>query len=132
MPKIVRAIEATGTPLVRLSPGRRNGKQLAVSTNDREISAEMTRYLASLGHRKIAFIQGHPSHKAVANRYLGYSDEPLVSIDYQGNQHSSIVDGDSTKVIGTMVKILSWYDNEWGYSNRVLDLIQLMEDQKMI
>ncbi len=70
--------------------------------------------------------------KEAANRYLGYSDEPLVSIDYQGNQHSSIVDGDSTKVIGTMVKILSWYDNEWGYSNRVLDLIQLMDNQKMI
>ncbi len=67
-----------------------------------------------------------------ASRYLGYSDEPLVSIDYQGNQHSSIVDGDSTKVIGNMVKVLSWYDNEWGYSNRVLDLIQLMDDQKMI
>ena len=67
-----------------------------------------------------------------ANRYLGYSDVPLVSIDYQGNQHSSIVDADSTKVIGNMVKILSWYDNEWGYSNRVLDLIQLMDNQKMI
>ena len=74
MPKIVRAIEATGTPLVRISPGTRNGKQLSVSTNDREISAEMTRYLASLGHRRIAFIQGHPSHKAVGNRYLGYRD----------------------------------------------------------
>jgi len=74
MPKIVRAIEATGTPLVRLSPGTRNGKQLSVVTNDREISAEMTRYLASLGHTKIAFITGHPSHKAVGNRYLGYRD----------------------------------------------------------
>jgi LacI family transcriptional regulator len=74
MPKIVRAIEATGTPLVRISPGTRNGKHLSVSTNDREISAEMTRYLASLGHRRIAFIQGHPSHKAVGNRYLGYRD----------------------------------------------------------
>lgn len=74
MPKIVRAIEATGTPLVRLSPGTRNGKQLAVVTNDREISAEMTRYLASLGHTQIAFITGHPSHKAVGNRYLGYRD----------------------------------------------------------
>ena len=74
MPKIVRAIEATGTPVVRISPGTRNGKQLSVSTNDREISAEMTRYLASLGHKKIAFIQGHPSHKAVGNRYLGYQD----------------------------------------------------------
>jgi glyceraldehyde 3-phosphate dehydrogenase len=70
--------------------------------------------------------------REAANRYLGYTDAPLVSIDYQGNQHSSIVDGDSTKVIGTMVKVLSWYDNEWGYSNRVLDLIQLMDNQKMI
>lgn len=68
--------------------------------------------------------------KDAANRYLGYSDEPLVSIDYQGNPHSSVVDAMSTKVIGNMVKILSWYDNEWGYSNRVLDLILLMESQK--
>jgi LacI family transcriptional regulator len=74
MPKIVRAIEATGTPLVRLSPGTLNGKQLSVVTNDREISAEMTRYLASLGHERIAFITGHPSAKAVGNRYLGYRD----------------------------------------------------------
>jgi LacI family transcriptional regulator len=74
MPKIVRAIEATGTPLVRLSPGTDSRKQYAVATNDREISAEMTRYLASLGHRRIAFIKGHPSHKAVGNRYLGYLD----------------------------------------------------------
>ncbi len=70
--------------------------------------------------------------KEAANRYLGYSDEPLVSIDYQGNPHSSIVDAQSTKVIGNMVKVLSWYDNEWGYSNRVLDLIILMDSQKMI
>jgi LacI family transcriptional regulator len=70
MPKIVRAIDATGTPLVRMSPGRMNGKKLSVSTNDREISAEMTRYLASLGHKRIAFITGHPDHKAVGNRFL--------------------------------------------------------------
>ncbi|MDH5524363.1 MAG: type I glyceraldehyde-3-phosphate dehydrogenase [Desulfobulbaceae bacterium] len=68
--------------------------------------------------------------KDAANRYLGYSEEPLVSIDYQGNPHSSIIDAMSTKVIGTSVKILSWYDNEWGYSNRVLDLILMMEEQK--
>ena len=74
MPKIVRAIEATGTPLVRLSPGEENGKQSSVSTNDREISAEMTRYLADLGHERIAFIKGDPHHKAVANRFLGYRD----------------------------------------------------------
>ncbi len=74
MPKIVRAIEATQTPLVRLSPGKANSKQLSVSTNDREVSAEMTRYLAGLGHKRIAFITGNPDHKAVATRFLGYKD----------------------------------------------------------
>ena len=74
MPRIVNAIEATGTPLVRLSPGKENGDHLCVVTNDREVCAEMTRYLASLGHRRIAFIKGHPQHKAVGNRYLGYRD----------------------------------------------------------
>jgi glyceraldehyde 3-phosphate dehydrogenase len=54
---------------------------------------------------------------------LGYSDEPLVSIDYTGNPNSSIVDAQSTAVMeGRMVKVLSWYDNEWGYSTRVVDL----------
>jgi len=54
---------------------------------------------------------------------LAYSDEPLVSADYNGNSHSSIVDGLSTMVIeGNMVKVIAWYDNEWGYSNRVVDL----------
>ena len=52
MPKIVRAIQATGTPFVRISPGASNGQRLSVVTNDREISAEMTRYLASLGHKR--------------------------------------------------------------------------------
>jgi LacI family transcriptional regulator len=74
MSKIVRAVEATGTPFVRLSPGKKNGKQLSVSTNDREVSAEMTNYLASLGHTRIGFITGDPDHKAVGNRFLGYQD----------------------------------------------------------
>jgi glyceraldehyde 3-phosphate dehydrogenase len=71
--------------------------------------------------------------KEGTNRYLGYSEEPLVSIDYQGNPHSSVIDADSTKVIDkTLVKVLTWYDNEWGYSNRVLDLILHMEATKPI
>jgi LacI family transcriptional regulator len=57
-----------------LSPGKQNVGQFCVATNDREVCAEMTRYLASLGHRKIAFIRGHPDHKAVGNRFLGYQD----------------------------------------------------------
>lgn len=58
---------------------------------------------------------------------LGYSDEPLVSSDYRGDPRSSIIDGLSTLVIGgNMVKILAWYDNEWGFSNRLVDLSLLM------
>lgn len=74
MPKIVRAIEETGTPLVRLSPGKQSGKKLSVATNDREACAELTRYLADLGHARIAFITGDPTHKAVVNRFLGFQD----------------------------------------------------------
>ena len=54
---------------------------------------------------------------------LGYSDEPLVSMDYRGDDRSSIIDGLSTMVTGgNMVKVLAWYDNEWGYSCRIADL----------
>jgi LacI family transcriptional regulator len=94
MPRIVRAIESTGTPFVRLSPGTPNGKQLSVATNDREISAEMTCYLASLGHEKIAFITGHPCHKAVANRFAGYKD----GLEQSGLRFSDrlVTDGDNS------------------------------------
>jgi glyceraldehyde 3-phosphate dehydrogenase len=59
---------------------------------------------------------------------LGYSEEPLVSSDYRGDPRSSIIDGLSTLVIGgRLVKILAWYDNEWGFSNRLIDLALFME-----
>lgn len=70
--------------------------------------------------------------KEASNRYLGYTDLPLVSVDYQGDSHSSIIDGQSTKVIGSSIKIMSWYDNEWGYSNRMLDLILHMDANKAL
>jgi len=58
---------------------------------------------------------------------LGYSDEPLVSMDYRGDDRSSIIDGLSTLVTGgKMVKVLAWYDNEWGYSCRIADLAQFI------
>ncbi len=74
MPKIVNAIAEKGTPLVRMSPGKENGDQYTVVTNDREICAEMTRYLVSLGHERIAFVTGHRNHKAIKSRFLGYKD----------------------------------------------------------
>jgi glyceraldehyde 3-phosphate dehydrogenase len=58
---------------------------------------------------------------------LGFEEAPLVSVDFNGNLHSSIVDAACTKLLdGNMVKVLSWYDNERGFSQRVVDLIKLI------
>src|SRR5207248_10592110 len=73
--------------------------------------------------------EGNAAFKAAADRplkgILEYVVEPLVSIDFRGNPHSSIIDAPYTKVMdGDFVKVLSWYDNEWGYSNRCVDLVR--------
>jgi glyceraldehyde 3-phosphate dehydrogenase len=61
---------------------------------------------------------------------LDYTDEPLVSMDFKGDSHSAIVDGLSTMVIGdNLVKVIAWYDNEWGYSCRVADLVNYMAER---
>ncbi|MGD8944596.1 MAG: type I glyceraldehyde-3-phosphate dehydrogenase [Desulfobacterales bacterium] len=60
---------------------------------------------------------------------LGYSEEPLVSVDYNGSSFSSVVDAPTTYVVGNMVKVLSWYDNESGYSHRMVDLATLIGSQ---
>ncbi len=63
---------------------------------------------------------------------LSFCEEELVSIDFNGNPHSSIVDGPSTKVIGgRLVKIISWYDNEWGFSNRMVELFLYLFGKKV-
>ncbi len=65
------------------------------------------------------------------NGILQYSEEPLVSVDLNGNPHSSIVDATLTKVLeGNMVKVLSWYDNEWGYSMRLRDLMLYIDGKR--
>jgi glyceraldehyde 3-phosphate dehydrogenase len=72
--------------------------------------------------------------KAAANGpmkgILAYTEEELVSADFKGNSNSSIVDSEYTKVVGDRcVKVLAWYDNEWGYSCRVVDLTVFMGDR---
>ncbi len=61
--------------------------------------------------------------------YLGYAEEPLVSMDFKGDPHSGVIDALSTMVVGDAVKVLSWYDNEWGYSCRVADLVAYMNSR---
>ena len=64
------------------------------------------------------------------NGILDYTEEPLVSSDFRGDAHSSIIDGLSTMVVGeNMVKVVAWYDNEWGYSSRVADLAHFLAEK---
>jgi glyceraldehyde 3-phosphate dehydrogenase len=60
---------------------------------------------------------------------LAYTEEPLVSVDFKGHPHSAIVDGLSTMAIGRLVKVVAWYDNEWGYACRVADLCAYIADR---
>ena len=61
---------------------------------------------------------------------LEYTEAPLVSIDFRGNPHSAILDSLYTNVMdGDFVKVLAWYDNEWGYSNRCVDLLRFIGDK---
>ena len=60
---------------------------------------------------------------------LAYTEDPIVSSDIVGDSHSSIFDANETKVIGDLVKVLSWYDNEWGYSNRLVDLTEYVAER---
>lgn len=64
------------------------------------------------------------SQSPAMSKYLEYCDEPLVSIDFTGNPHSSIFDSKSTFVKESMIKVFAWYDNEYGYSNRIVDLVE--------
>ena len=61
---------------------------------------------------------------------MGYTDEPLVSTDFRGEEHTCVIDGLSTIVVdGKMLRVVAWYDNEWGYARRVCDLIDLLIDK---
>jgi glyceraldehyde 3-phosphate dehydrogenase len=82
--------------------------------------------------RETSVEEVNDAFKSVADRgdlagILRYTEDPLVSTDIVKDPYSSIVDGGLTAVIdGTLVKVVSWYDNEWGYSNRVVDVVQMV------
>ena len=69
------------------------------------------------------------AHETYMKGILGYSEEPLVSMDYKGTTYSGIIDALTTKTIDNLAHVVSWYDNEWGYSCRVVDLAKLLADK---
>ena len=125
IPTSTGAARAVALVIPELS-GRLNGIALRVPTP----TVSVCDFVADLT-KKVTVEEVNQAFQAAASGplkgILEYCDEPLVSIDFKGNPASSIVDAENTMVIDdSMVKVLSWYDNEWGYSNRVIDLISLM------
>jgi glyceraldehyde 3-phosphate dehydrogenase len=122
IPTTTGAAKATGLVIPEVA-GRIDGMAIRVPTPDVSLVD-----LVAVVERDVTEDEVNAAFREAAagpmGGVLGVSDEPLVSVDYTGDALSSIVDALSTKVIdGRMVKILAWYDNEWGYSSRVVDLV---------
>jgi len=121
IPTTTGAAKATGLVLPEMA-GRIDGISIRVPTSDvsvvdlvAEVERDTTKEEVNAALRAAA--------DGPMKGILGVSDEPLVSVDYTGDPRSSVVDALSTAVMDKrMVKVLSWYDNEWGYSARVVDL----------
>ena len=125
IPTTTGAASAVGEVLPELK-GRLDGFAMRVPTPNVSVVD-----LAAILDKKTTGEEVNAAFKAAANGalegILQFSEDELVSIDFKGNPHSSIVDAPYTKVMdGDFVKVLSWYDNEWGYSNRCVDLLRLL------
>ena len=121
VPTTTGAASAVGEVLPELK-GKLDGNAIRVPVPDGSVT-DFTAVLA----RPATVAEINAAFQAAAagslKGILEYSDEPLVSSDIIGNAHSCIFDSDLTTANGTLVKVVGWYDNEWGYSNRVADLI---------
>ncbi len=127
IPTTTGAAKAVGKVLPELE-GKLDGMAMRVPVPD----GSTVDLVVELG-REVTADEVNAAVKAAADGPLAgilqYSEDPLVSTDIIGNPHSSIFDAGSTQVLGgNLVKVLSWYDNEWGYSNRVVDLIDRMAE----
>ncbi len=123
IPTTTGAAKAVGEVLPELK-GKVDGIAMRVPTPNVSVVD-----LVALVERKTTADEVNRALKSAADGalkgILQFCEEPLVSIDFRGNAHSSIVDADYTKVMdGDFVKVLAWYDNEWGYSNRCVDLLK--------
>ena len=128
IPTSTGAARAVGLVLPELN-GKLNGVAFRVPTS----TGSITDFTAVLS-KDVTAEEINEAYKAAAagkmKGILEYNDEPLVSSDYKGNPHSCIIDGLSTMVMEKrMVKVMGWYDNEWGYSCRTADLAALMSEK---
>ena len=124
IPTTTGAAKATALVLPSLK-GRFDGMALRVPTPTGSISV-----ITALLKREVTAEEVNAALKAAAEGplkgILAYTEDEIVLRDIVMDPHSSIVDGKLTKAIGNLVKVFAWYDNEWGYANRVADLVELV------
>ncbi len=122
IPTTTGAAKAVGKVIPELK-GKLNGMAMRVPTPD----GSVTDFVAELRREVTVEELNEAMKKAAAGELKGimsYCDEPIVSCDIIGDPHSCVFDSLATMVIGNMVKVIGWYDNEWGYSNRVVQLAE--------
>ena len=128
VPTTTGAAKAVSLVLPELS-GKLNGLAVRVPTPN----VSMVDFVAILEKTNLTISEVNAALKKASEEslagILGYSEVPLVSIDYNGCSLSSVVDAPTTQVIGDMVKVMAWYDNESGYSNRMVDLAVMVGSQ---
>jgi len=123
IPTTTGAARATGLVMPELK-GKIDGLALRVPTFD----ASIVDLVVNID-REVTVDEVNAAFKAVAGKgrlkgILEYTEDPIVSVDVIGNPVSSIFDSLATMTMGDTIKVMSWYDNEWGYSNRVVDVIK--------
>lgn len=121
IPAKTGAAAAVGLVLPELN-GKLDGFAIRVPTINVSVVDLTFQASRDTGVEEVNSILKAASESGPLKGILTYNEEPLVSVDFNHNPASSIFDSTQTKVIGRLVKVLSWYDNEWGFSNRMLDV----------
>jgi glyceraldehyde 3-phosphate dehydrogenase len=106
--------------------GRLDGLSLRVPVPDGSITDIVAVLGKSVSKDEVNDAYREAAQSAGLKGILKYTEDPIVSSDIVGDPHSCVIDGLSTMANGTLVKVLGWYDNEWGYSNRLVDLTALV------
>jgi glyceraldehyde 3-phosphate dehydrogenase len=125
IPTSTGAAKATALVLPELK-GKLDGISLRVPVPDGSITDLVAVVGSEVSAEDVNNAYREASASSSLKGYLEYSEDPLVSTDIVGNPSSCIFDSDQTMTNGNMVKVLGWYDNEWGYSNRLVDLAELV------
>jgi len=125
IPTSTGAARATALVIPEMK-GKIDGVAMRVPTFDASIVD-----LVAILNREVTVAEVNNAVESAADKgrmkgILAYTEDPIVSIDVVGSPYSSIFDAQSTMVMGNLVKVMTWYDNEWGYSNRVVDLIKFI------